>query len=169
MIKLYLSDCTKATEHDDAQKLATYALRDTFGCELQILKDSRGKPYVSKNGVYLSIAHSHERCLVAVSDSEIGADIEYRSSEEDRLIRLAERFFTKEEAEYVKERPSERFYEIWCAKESYIKYTGEGLSCPLSSFCIFSLPLQFSHFNADDYTICVCSAQKTDTQPIYVK
>ena len=169
MIKIYLADSTKSSEHDDALKLAAYALYDTFGCEMPILKDARGKPYVGKDGVYISIAHSHERCLVAVSNSEIGVDIEYRSKDEARLIRIAERYFTEKEAEYVKAKPSERFYEIWCAKESFIKFTGEGMARPLSSFCVFDSPLIFSHFDIDGYTLCVCSAEMTDTPPIYVK
>ncbi len=169
MIKIYIAGCTKATEHSEAQKLAAKALQETFGCDLQILKDAHGKPYVSQDGIYLSIAHSHERCLVAVSDSEIGADLEYRYAEEDRLIRLAERYFTKEEAEYVRKKTCDRFYEIWCAKESYIKYTGDGFSRPLSSFCTFDLPLQFSHFDTDGYTVCICSKEKADIPPIYVK
>lgn len=169
MIKLYLADSAKTSEHDDALKLAAYALCDTFGWEVPILKDVHGKPYVREDGIYISIAHSQERCLVAVSNSEIGVDIEYRAPGEERLIRIADRYFTEKEAEYVKANPSERFYEIWCAKESYIKYTGEGLTRPLSSFCVFDSPLIFSHFDIDGYTLCVCSAEKTDTPPIYVK
>ena len=168
MIKLYLADCTKATEHDIGIKLANHAIKSTFGCNLPILKDSRGKPCVLKDGIYLGIAHSHERCLVAVSDNEIGTDIEYRSSDENRLLRLAKRYFTEKEVEYVKSQPCQHFYEIWCAKESFIKYTGEGFSCPLSSFCIFDLPFHFSYYDQDGYTMCVCSKEQTDIPPIYV-
>ena len=169
MIKIYLAASSKASEHDIGVSLAHYALRETFKCDAPLLYDSRGKPYFDLDGVYVSISHSHERCMAAISDSEIGADIEYHSSDAEKLTKLAKRYFTEKEAEYVKAQPCERFYEIWCAKESFIKYTGEGFSRPLSSFCVTDSELCFTHFNYDGYTLCVCSKTNADTAPIFLE
>ena len=169
MIKIYLAASCKADEHDIGVSLAHYALRSTYKCDAALMYDSRGKPYFDRDGVYVSISHSRERCLVAISDSEVGADIEFCSSDEKKLLKIAERYFTEKEAEYVKAQPCERFYEIWCAKESFIKYTGEGFSRSLSSFCVQDSELCFTHFHSDGYAICVCSKENADTAPIFVE
>ncbi len=169
MLKIYLTASEKANEHRIGVSLARYALFDTYGFDSPLLYDSRGKPYFDCDGVHISISHSHNRCIAAISDSQIGADIEFNCADADRLIRLSERYFTKEETEYIKTQPCERFYEIWCAKESYIKYTGEGFSRTLSSFSVLDAKLHFSCFNIDDYTVCVCSKEKADTPPIFIE
>ena len=169
MIKLYLAACEKASEHAVGASLAKYALRDALALTAPLKKDVRGKPYFDGVPVHVSISHSNEMCLAAISDSEIGADIEYITKSPEKLNRLAERFFTQGESEYVKVAPSERFYEIWCAKESYIKYTGEGFSRPLSSFSVLDTELLFSHFDTDGYHIAVCSREySADTPPVFV-
>ncbi len=169
MLKLYLAACTKADEHDVGASLAKYALRTTFGHTTELLHDDRGKPYFDCPDVCISISHSGERCLVALSDTEIGADIEYIQISTEHHARLSERYFTSEESDYVRESPNERFYAVWCAKESYIKYTGEGFSRPLSSFSVLKSELCFSHFTIDGYAICICSREYTDTPPVFVE
>ena len=169
MIKLYLAACDKSSEHAIGALLAKYALHDAYDITAPLKKDARGKPYFDGTAVHISISHSKELCLAAISDAEIGADIERVNGNADKLTRLAGRFFTKGEYEYVKAAPHERFYEIWCAKESYIKYTGEGFSRPLSSFSVFDMEMHFSHFDADGYHIAVCSREyRADTPPVFV-
>ena len=164
--------------------LAVYALKQSFGEACPELYNSpddvlryaeSGKPYVGVgSGMYVSISHSHGLCAAAVSDSEVGVDIEYidpnRSVE--RLKRLAERFFSADELEYVSGLP-ERFYEIWCAKESYVKYTGAGLS-GLGGFSIFGLPVNVTRLrvidtNGGSYACAVASRERAEISPIYVE
>ncbi len=169
MIKLYLATCDKSNEHAVGVSLAKYALHDAYTITAPLKKDTRGKPYFDGVPAHVSISHSNKLCLVAVSGTEIGADIEYITPHPDKLTRLAERFFTPYESEYVKAAPRERFYEIWCAKESYIKYTGEGFFRPLSSFSVFDTEIQFSHFDIAGYHIAVCSHEYlADTPPVFV-
>lgn len=169
MIKLYLAACDKSNEHSVGASLAKYALHDVYTITAPLKKDTRGKPYFAGAAVHVSISHSNKLCLAAISDTEIGADIEYISNGTKRLTCLAERFFTKGESNYVKVAPRERFYEIWCAKESYIKYTGEGFSRPLSSFSVFDTEMHFSHFDIDGYHIAVCSREyQAETPPVFV-
>ncbi|MBQ8551682.1 MAG: 4'-phosphopantetheinyl transferase superfamily protein [Clostridia bacterium] len=166
MIKLYLTSCTKANEHEMGHRLAKYALYDTYGKRAELSHDERGKPYfVGEANIFISVSHSNERCLAAISDGEIGADIEYMNGDATRLVRLAERYFTPSETEYVKLAPETRFYEIWCAKESYIKYTGEGFSRPLSSFSVLESDLCFSHFTKSGYAVCICAEEAAAMPP----
>lgn len=168
MIKLYICKCTKNTQHEYGERLAHYALSDAIGTDATLFKTERGKPYFSIEGVHVSISHSNERCLVAVADGEVGVDVEYKNGDDERLLKIAERYFTPDEALYVSEQPAERFYKIWCAKESYMKYTGEGFSRPMSSFSVLSSDKCFSHFEYDGYAVCVCSNEHTDTPPVFV-
>lgn len=168
MIKLYICRCTKQTEHTIGERLAHYALLDTFVTDATLLKTERGKPYFDVDGVYVSISHSSERCLVALSNGEVGADIEHKNGESERLLKIADRYFTPDEIEHVKEHPIEYFYKIWCAKESYMKYTGEGFSLPMSSFSVLSSDKCFSYFECDGYSVCVCADEHTNTPPIFV-
>ena len=94
-----------------------------------------GKPVAKLSGkeVNVSITHSGDFVACAFSDTPVGIDLE-----EIREIspRLLNRFFSEEEKGFIrKENTSEklskqetqRFFELWTAKEAYVKLTGEGL------------------------------------------
>ena len=172
--------------------LALHALRQCFGEVCPELYNSpddvlryaeTGKPYVGVgSGMYVSISHSHGLCAAAVSDSEIGVDIEYidPSRSVERLKRLAERFFSQDELAYIKAEADagdavlpERFFEVWCAKESYVKYTGAGLS-GLGGFSIFGLPVNVTRLrvidtNGRSYACAVASRERAEISPIYIE
>lgn len=172
--------------------LALHALRQCFGEVFPELYNSpddilryaeSGKPYVGVgSGMYVSISHSHGLCAAAVSDGEIGVDIEYidPSRPAERLNRLAERFFSQDELAYIKAGADavdavlpERFFEVWCAKESYVKYTGDGLS-GLGAFSIFGLPVNVTRLrvidtNGKSYACAVASRERAEISPIYIE
>ena len=70
----------------------------------------------------------------AVSDHDVGVDCE--TVREIDYEALSKRFFTQPEYERIKGAadPADEFFRIWTKKESYVKFTGEGFSRPLSSF-----------------------------------
>ncbi len=164
MINLYISSCTKNNEHVVARQLAEGAVNKLFGREATLSHDERGKPYFSgEDKIFVSISHSEGRCMAVISDSQIGGDIEYMKGGEERLLRLADRYFCPDEVEYVRPDPCRRFYEIWCKKESYIKYTGEGFSRRLDSFSVLNMDgVNFSVCDKDGYMIAVCSEDKAE-------
>lgn len=166
MIKLYICRCSKENEHDAAAELARYALFDVYGVSAELKKDARGKPFFNEIPAHISLSHSNGLCLAAISDSKIGADIEEICGDGERLMRIAGRYFTPDETEYVKAFPRERFFEIWCKKESYIKYTGEGFSRSLSSFSVFDTEVVFSYFEFEGYGVGVCSTEKVVNPPM---
>ena len=168
MINLYLTTVNGQDEHAVGAALARFALYDTYASAVPLKKDERGKPYFEGHTAHISISHSSGMCLAAISDDEIGADIEFITHSEDRLIPIAKRYFTALETEYVLRSPIKHFYEIWCAKESYIKYTGEGLSRSLSSFCVLESDMHFTHFILNGYHIAVCAKKRADTPPIVI-
>jgi phosphopantetheinyl transferase len=127
-----------------SEALARYGLicaaSQTYGAEhkagrsicagdLVIERTDRGKPYqTTVPGLFFNISHSGKYCLCAVSDREVGADIE-------RVGRIRPKraaFFLSEAelAEYEKSGDdlskalaATRF---WCRKEAYLKLIGTG-------------------------------------------
>lgn len=95
-----------------------------------------GKPYLEGyDKFHFNISHSGNWVVCAVSDKPVGIDVE---KIKDLNIKIADRFFSKEEVEDLyKRKESERlkyFFDLWTLKESYIKADGRGLNIPLDSF-----------------------------------
>ena len=138
-----------------------------------------GKPSLSNiNGFFFNISHSGDYVLLGASNNEIGVDIERIKKFNPRI---AQRFFRKEEYEYImapqdEEERKRLFFLYWVIKESYIKYSGKGLSQALNSFRIVidennkitvyqedePSKLCFRHFNdLDGYSIGSCTNEES--------
>ncbi len=120
-----------------ARSLLRHALKEQ-GLDpdaVSILTGEHGKPYVKDNPFFFSISHSGDKVIVAVSDKEIGCDIELVS---DYNPKISERFFTPEENSFIDSRAdkSAAFYRVWTLKESFMKATGLGFSLSLSDFSV---------------------------------
>ncbi len=72
-------------------------------------------------------------CLVTLG-VDVGVDVESTQRDLD-MVRLADRFFSPEEASVVRAltgpEQRERFFAYWTLKEAYLKACGRGLSIPL--------------------------------------
>ncbi|SHJ86932.1 4'-phosphopantetheinyl transferase [Clostridium cavendishii DSM 21758] len=86
---------------------------------------------------YFNISHSENWVVCAISNKEVGIDIEKIKPID---LDIAKRFFSKIEYEDLMSKQLEKqisyFYDLWTLKESYIKYKGKGLSIPLNSFSL---------------------------------
>ena len=154
-------------EHLYGHALARYALDKVFGDPGLILTPNK-KPLAVFPGAHLSISHSLDVCAVAVADKPVGLDIELNKRPVERLLKLAGRFFAPDEVEYVKAAPERRFYEIWCEKESYVKYTGEGFTRSFPGFSVFDVPEHFSSFEIYGHYGCICSPESAKIAPRFV-
>lgn len=113
-------------------------LRDLRGLEpsaYRILRGPHGKPYVQADiPVFFNLSHSGDYVVCAIGDEEVGIDIERRGKVR---MGVARRFFHPEEVGALEAAPLERrtelFFDYWAVKESYLKYTGEGLAASLSA------------------------------------
>lgn len=128
--------------------------------------DENGKLYVSECKFYVNLSHSGDYAVCAVSDCEVGVDVERVKTAD---IALAKRFFTAEEYDYIKNSamPDDAFFETWVKKESFVKAVGKGLAIPLSSFSILDKTAEyegktyrFKYYGIKDksYKLCVCFA-----------
>ena len=100
--------------------------------------NEHGKPFL-EHGPFFSVSHSRRYSVLAVSDNEIGIDIEMHESPRESLMK---RCFTEEEQNFAK-LSTENFLRIWTAKEAALKFLGTGFSFAPKSFSV--LPLEEEH------------------------
>ena len=87
----------------------------------------KGKP-VCRGGPGISISHSRDMVVCAVAETgEVGVDIEFLDSRRD-TGRLARRFFSPDESEWLASQPQDRFYMLWVLKEAWLKAIGTGVA-----------------------------------------
>lgn len=101
---------------------------------VKIEYEPHGKPrLVRPQGVFFNISHSGKWTVIALSDSEVGVDVQQIRPVD---LRVAARFFTDSERELIENcgDGEKLFYRIWTIKEAYLKASGEGLNRPLNSF-----------------------------------
>lgn len=120
------------------EALLGFGLKELFGLErteYEICRNIHGKPYLKEEiSCCFNISHSGDYVVCAFSDTEVGVDIEKKLNPR---MQVARRFFHPVELAMLESRSEEqgeRFYDLWTVKESFLKYTGQGLSRPLSSF-----------------------------------
>ena len=108
-------------EIDQIRSLASSYLVNRLSKEPLLFNDM-GKPYF-ENGPHFNVSHSGQYIVMAVSNKDIGVDIEEnREKDMSSLIRI----FNEAEAKMIKEHAD--FYYLWCAKESLIKCIGSSIN-----------------------------------------
>lgn len=149
-----------ATEASKAGKLLLETgLRELYGLEYDLQKVNHGphgKPFFTTHpDIHYNISHSGCYVVCAISGTEIGIDIQ-----EKRVIaldKLGHKIFSPEEyREFLKsEEKQDMFFRQWVRIESYLKWTGEGISRSLSDIRIDGWQ-QFIHFDKQ-YLCSICA------------
>ena len=129
-------------EIDQIRSLSSSYLMNNLSKEAILFSDT-GKPFFEK-GPFFNISHSGKYIVMAVSNKEIGIDIEENV---DKDMSSLVRIFNDAEAKMLKEHSD--FYYLWCAKESLIKCMGSSINKIKE---IPSLPLNgIKTFKGKDY------------------
>lgn len=117
-------------------------VKHLFGEAKEIKHHESGAPYIEANSKHISISHSRKSIALAVSDKNIGIDIEERDRKQLSLIK---KFTTPTEQEWIASVGNTKEQQliaelIWSAKEAIYKLAGiEGLS--------FENDIEISPFN----------------------
>lgn len=191
-VLLYILPANDGVSTDDKLRLvagrymADAGLNENVAAdEIVIARTDRGKPYFSNcPQLHVSPSHSGDYFVCAVAGFPVGADIQIHTGLRDetaeekkaRLQRIAKRYFTPAEAEFVREDTCERFFALWTARESYVKYTGTGIDGSFQNDCVLpddtqqmmaldgssagwnALGVAFRKIRlAEPYTVCVCA------------
>lgn len=123
------------------EALVRFALKKYWNLtseDYRIDRGEKGKPFiVGVENVFFNISHSGDYVVCAVSDREIGIDIEKRAK---ARMEVAKRFFHERELNYLaglrQEHQDRSFFDYWAVKESFLKYIGTGLTRPLNTFVV---------------------------------
>lgn len=94
---------------------------------IQIQKNKYGKPYLAENNnLYFNISHSEKIVVCAISNTEIGIDIE---KIREFPVEIRENIYTDNENKYIdiSKDANKAGFKIWTVKESYLKYKGIGI------------------------------------------
>lgn len=108
--------------------------------ELRFDRDELGKPRLASphaGRAYFNLSHTRGLLACALSDSEVGVDVEAIDTSFD-VVSIATRFFSARETRWLEGRPETSralsFFDLWVLKEAYIKALGTGLREGLRHF-----------------------------------
>ncbi|MFZ5642839.1 MAG: 4'-phosphopantetheinyl transferase family protein [Bacillota bacterium] len=125
-----------------ADLLIRYIIMKRFGIsarEIHFKKNQWGKPFLEgKDKFHFSLSHSGQWAVCAVDSYPVGVDVEEISPID--YPGIAGRNFSPREYKDLMEKDQdlrlEYFYDLWTAKESYVKALGTGLNTPLWTFTV---------------------------------
>lgn len=140
----------------------------------KIVRTANAKPCFAGSELFFSVSHSGSYWVCAVSNAELGIDLQrYQSC---RMELIAKRFFHPKEAAWVKGKGREAFFLVWTAKESYVKFTGEGITDDFAAFSVVDdkgnidvcnhAVLQHIPF-LEDYALCICTPGRAAAEVVY--
>ena len=142
--------------------ITPHAIRFAYG--------PQGKPSLTDSQCFFNLAHCDALAVLAVSDHELGIDVEL---DRDGFANdtIAERFFAPAEILFLRALPPHEqraaFFRCWTRKEAYLKALGGGLSIPLDDFTVdFSVDgparivwIRDAPGEPNHWTIVDCSAE----------
>jgi len=111
--------------------------------KILIKREEKGKPYfvISKDRfdeklpVHFSVSHSGRWWGCLMAEETVGFDLEV-CRQKVNYEKIADRFFSQEESQYVRSAGLDAFFEIWVRKEAFVKYLGTGIGEGLDSFSV---------------------------------
>ncbi len=130
-----------------------------------------GKPYLKDCGLYFNLSHSGTVAVAAVSDREIGVDVQKFVPVSEALVKKvctdaeASYLFTLSEGERGRE-----FARLWAVRESVLKFWGTGLTVPLKKLKGVSPAIQrggrenvsVREYPLEGYALAVCTEEEEE-------
>jgi len=93
---------------------------------IELATTERGKP-VCVDGPAVSITHTGNTVACGIADrGELGIDLEIVNERRD-TSKVARKFFSGEEADWLETQPQDRFTMLWVLKEAYVKAKGQSI------------------------------------------
>lgn len=122
--------------------------------DCSIIENNNGKLYLNDNRLYFNISHKKDIVGIAVSDKEIGFDIEYVKSDNIKNRSILKYYFTSDEGKYIGS-SNEKLLYVWTKKESYIKMLGLRIA-DIKNIDISKEDVLFDTTYIDKYIMTIC-------------
>ena len=116
---------------------------------------SGGKPYLTRGRPFFSLSHSGTLAACAISDRELGLDVQRLSPYREALAR---RICTPEERDWLLSQADRdgAFTRLWTRKESHAKATGLGMRLEFSSFSTMDTDAEYWETRVGETCFCLC-------------
>ncbi len=134
--------------------------------ENDIQRSPGAKPYLADGSAEFSVTHSGDLWLACVSPHPVGLDLQVHKGKYSPAV--AKRYFHPDEVallENAREAGEDLalFFRLWCARESYAKFTGDGIAAMDKGWSSLSSPvpiyeLPFRH----GWSLCLCTRLPED-------
>ena len=143
-----------------AKELLQMGLREILSNEKfvpNIKTQEGGKPYLANSELHFNISHSQQYVLCAISDEEVGIDIQFHKKAD--VDTVARRMMSASEWQEYQDTTvkAEVFYDLWAKKESFLKFTGTGLNTDLRlvdiDACVQEIAVD------DNYSCMLCTKE----------
>lgn len=114
------------------RSLLKIVLSHCIKCDISKIKidyHNNKKPYLLSHPLlFFNLSHSEEYALIALSNRQIGVDIEHINKNYDYINSLLYIFSTAE-ASYIDNAVNKKhaFYSLWTRKEAFVKALGKGI------------------------------------------
>ena len=160
MITLYLAKTS------EGRAFAERILRERHKTTAPVKETEHGKPYLEGNPLYFNLSHSGGMIALAVSDHEVGVDLQQRSD----VPPAVRRRLSEQENQ-------EDFFRLWTAKEAYVKFLGETLASYYSRLTyangvlfLDDAPVKISlkHLDFLDFSLCVVTEQAQEIRIVRI-
>lgn len=122
--------------------------------------DERGKPFVLGGGIEFNISHSDGAAVCCVDTKPVGIDVEKIRSVNPAVLKRVckdndyDYIISGEPADVLSREQLYRFFEVWTAKEAYLKRIGTGIK-DIKTVSFEEIRDGIKRFRLGDYLISI--------------
>ena len=148
MYKLYIE------KNISSQDFLSKILKENYNIDkYELIYNEYGKPFLKDNKLFFNISHDNNLMVIAISDKNIGIDIEYLTY--NRFV--LKKCFNEKEQHKVnnKVNKEKEFTKIWVMKEAYVKMKGTGIITDLKDIDTTKIK-NIDIIDNEEYIIAIC-------------
>lgn len=149
---IYIKKTDKSSQSETGRELLREGLSKYYGLNFtkeelnaEVETEENGKPYLKHfPDIHFNISHSDDYAACAISEISCGLDIQKIKPVHTKRLLL--RTLSEDEYACVQKslEPEKQFCKYWTLKESYLKWTGEGITKDLTTLAMQGWHQHFS-------------------------
>jgi len=120
-----------------------------------------GKPYLVNCDLHFNISHSQRYVVCAIGEVELGIDVQFHKR--NNVDAVAKKIMSEVEWQGYQEASDKAnyFYDLWARKESFLKFTGDGI---ISDMHMLDINARVQEIAVEEnYSCMLCTADELST------